>query len=122
MIGQDRTILCKDCGRDFLFTVGEQEFYERKGFVNVPARCKTCRDTRKRATLGRSLSSAMNGTSAGASAGLSLERTLHAATCSSCGANTHVPFRPAIGKPVYCRDCYFIRSHRSESTHRHLGL
>ncbi|MEW5855554.1 MAG: CxxC-x17-CxxC domain-containing protein, partial [Myxococcota bacterium] len=26
--------------------------------------------------------------------------------CSECGANTTVPFEPAPGRPVYCRNCY----------------
>jgi CxxC-x17-CxxC domain-containing protein len=33
-------------------------------------------------------------------------RVMYDATCSSCGQVTTVPFRPAAGRPVYCRDCY----------------
>lgn len=44
---QDKTIVCKDCGKEFVFTVGEQEFYAEKGFQNEPVRCKECRQTRK---------------------------------------------------------------------------
>lgn len=44
---KDKTIVCKDCGKDFVFTVGEQEFYEEKGFTNEPVRCKECRDAKK---------------------------------------------------------------------------
>ena len=29
---QDKTLKCKDCGNDFVFTAGEQEFYAQKGF------------------------------------------------------------------------------------------
>jgi predicted N-acetyltransferase YhbS len=43
----DITIACKDCGADFVFTVGEQEFYEEKGFTNQPVRCKDCRNRKK---------------------------------------------------------------------------
>lgn len=43
----DKTITCKDCGQDFVFTAGEQEFYAEKGFTNEPQRCKPCRDARK---------------------------------------------------------------------------
>ncbi|MBN1071439.1 cytochrome C551, partial [Clostridium botulinum] len=28
---EDKTIVCKDCGQEFIFTVGEQEFYKEKG-------------------------------------------------------------------------------------------
>jgi CxxC-x17-CxxC domain-containing protein len=33
-------------------------------------------------------------------------REMHKATCSDCGAETEVPFKPQEGRPVYCRDCY----------------
>lgn len=38
----DITIKCKDCGKEFVFTEGEQEFYREKEFAN-PVRCKECR-------------------------------------------------------------------------------
>lgn len=44
---KDKTIVCKDCGQEFVFTVREQEFYEEKGFTNEPVRCKACRDKKK---------------------------------------------------------------------------
>ena len=28
------------------------------------------------------------------------------ATCSSCGREAQVPFRPTGSKPVYCSDCF----------------
>ena len=31
---------------------------------------------------------------------------MHKATCSECGNECEVPFKPTEGKPVYCRDCY----------------
>ncbi|MGL4850343.1 MAG: zinc-ribbon domain-containing protein [Clostridium sp.] len=43
----DKTIVCKDCGQEFVFTVGEQEFYKEKGFDNDPVRCNDCRRARK---------------------------------------------------------------------------
>ena len=33
-------------------------------------------------------------------------REMHKAVCSDCGQDCEVPFKPAEGKPVYCRDCY----------------
>ncbi|MFA5930911.1 MAG: CxxC-x17-CxxC domain-containing protein [archaeon] len=33
-------------------------------------------------------------------------REMHKATCSDCGTETEVPFKPIEGRPVYCRDCY----------------
>lgn len=43
---KDKTIVCKDCGNEFVFTAREQEFYQEKGFSD-PQRCKECRDKRK---------------------------------------------------------------------------
>jgi hypothetical protein len=42
----DKTIICKDCGNEFVFTEGEQAFYAEKGF-SEPIRCKACRISRK---------------------------------------------------------------------------
>ena len=36
---EDKTLVCKDCGAEFVFTAGEQEFYAEKGFQNEPTRC-----------------------------------------------------------------------------------
>ena len=46
---EDKTLICKDCGNEFVFTAGEQEFYAEKGFQNEPTRCKDCRVARKEA-------------------------------------------------------------------------
>lgn len=45
----DKTLVCKDCGADFVFTEGEQQFYAEKGFDNEPQRCPDCRKARKAA-------------------------------------------------------------------------
>ena len=44
---EDKTLTCKDCGQEFTFTVGEQEFFKEKGFENDPVRCPACRKARK---------------------------------------------------------------------------
>ena len=36
---EDKTLVCKDCGNEFVFTAGEQAFYAEKGFKNEPTRC-----------------------------------------------------------------------------------
>ncbi len=33
-------------------------------------------------------------------------REMHKVTCSDCGQETEVPFKPDGSRPVYCRDCY----------------
>ena len=83
---EDKTLKCKDCGADFVFTAGEQEFYASKGFENEPTRCKDCRTARKNAQKG--------------------SREMFDAVCSACGADCKVPFQPTEGKPVYCSACF----------------
>jgi CxxC-x17-CxxC domain-containing protein len=34
------------------------------------------------------------------------DREMHKVTCSTCGEEAEVPFKPTEGKPVYCKDCY----------------
>ena len=45
-IMEDKIIKCIDCHKDFIFTLGEQEFFEEKGYI-TPKRCKDCRIKRK---------------------------------------------------------------------------
>ncbi len=82
----DKTLTCKECGKEFVFTAGEQEFYAEKGFVNEPQRCKECRDARKNANKA--------------------QREMFTAQCAACGAEAKVPFRPREDRPVYCSECF----------------
>lgn len=45
---EDKNVTCEECGTEFIFTAGEQEFYNEKGFQQ-PKKCKTCRDAAKAA-------------------------------------------------------------------------
>lgn len=40
--GRDIHIICQTCGKRFVFTKGEAEFFKSKGF-ELPRRCKECR-------------------------------------------------------------------------------
>jgi CxxC-x17-CxxC domain-containing protein len=95
---QDRTLRCADCGSEFVWTSGEQAFFADKHFTNEPKRCKTCKTKRVQRRTG------------GPAAGH--DRTETRATCSACGKETTVPFRPSQGRPVYCRDCFQQRTPR----------
>ena len=97
---QDKVLVCRDCGKEFLFSAGEQAFYAEKGFQNEPTRCRNCRAARKGGPGGMTQES-------GAS------RPLFSAVCSECGKDTQVPFKPTAGKPVYCRDCFQKRGNRT---------
>ncbi|HZS88986.1 MAG TPA: zinc-ribbon domain containing protein [Chloroflexota bacterium] len=86
---------CRDCGNEFLFSAGEQEFFASKGYVNEPRRCPSCRASfrARQATHGGEVP-ARHG------------RELHPAICAQCGAPTQVPFLPRLDKPVYCSTCF----------------
>jgi CxxC-x17-CxxC domain-containing protein len=87
---QDKVLKCAECGAEFVFTAGEQLFYADKGFKNEPKRCKGCKAKRTE-TSGQ---------------GNNFQRTETKATCSQCGKETTVPFKPTQGRPVYCRECF----------------
>lgn len=129
----DRTITCLDCGQEFTFTAGEQEFYAQRGFTEPPKRCPSDRALRK-AQRSRSSSDYGNGGDAsgwgsgqvdsyqpayaGGPSGYSSgggyrerrPRELFEAVCADCGKTASVPFRPSGAKPVYCSDCF--QNHR----------
>ncbi|MGD0355842.1 MAG: zinc-ribbon domain-containing protein [Dehalococcoidia bacterium] len=44
---QDKSLKCTDCGTNFTFTSGEQEFFATKGYNNEPKRCPGCRKAKK---------------------------------------------------------------------------
>ena len=94
----DKTLTCRDCGRSFTFTAGEQEFHAEKGFTNTPSRCPDCRAQRKASGFG--------GSGGGGRRQSSGPREMHEATCSACGKSCQVPFQPSGEKPVYCSDCF----------------
>src|SRR6266508_1546762 len=101
----DKTLTCRDCGTEFVFTAGEQEFYAQKGFTNEPTRCPACRQARK---AGGSRGGGYGdrdsyGGRGGYSSG---PREMHTTTCASCGKEAQVPFVPRGDKPVYCSDCF----------------
>lgn len=80
---QDKILVCRDCGAEFPFTAGEQEYYARHGLANEPRRCRACRAARKEAGPERC-----------------------EVVCANCGAATVLPFRPRQDRPVFCRECF----------------
>ena len=102
---QDKTLECRDCGQEFIWTAGEQEFYAQRGLVNQPGRCPDCRRARKAQQGGGGSSYAGGGYSAGGGYDRP-QRQMFDAVCSECGKETQVPFQPRGDKPVYCSDCF----------------
>ena len=120
LLYNDKNLTCADCGQEFVFTGSEQDFYSQRGFTE-PRRCPSCRASRKAARNAEGGGSSYGGGyssgagSYGGGGGYSdrerAPREMFAATCSSCGKEAQVPFRPTSGKPVYCSDCF--RSQRA---------
>jgi CxxC-x17-CxxC domain-containing protein len=131
----DKVMTCADCSQDFVFTARDQEFYATRGFTE-PRRCPSCRASRKAArgdTGGGSYGGGTGGSygggtgfgnrggetghgdssggyGGGGGGGYSRgPREMFTATCSDCGKEASVPFRPTSGKPVYCNDCFARR-------------
>lgn len=43
---EDKILICRDCGDEFIFTAKGQEFFKEKDFTE-PKRCPGCRKARK---------------------------------------------------------------------------
>ena len=93
-IMQDQNLTCKDCGKPFVWTVGEQQFYQDKGFSNPPSRCPDCRSKKK---------TEMRGGGG--------QKASYPITCSKCGKQDTVPFEPKGDRPILCRDCFKDSKH-----------
>ncbi len=86
MAFQDQNLTCRDCNNPFVWTVGEQEFYQQKGFTNAPVRCPDCRKKKKD--------------------DFQKNRQMFPIKCANCGKEDQVPFEPRGDRPVLCRDCF----------------
>lgn len=75
-------IICKICGKEFVFSKGEQEFFAKKGLQNIPKSCPECRELRRQ----------------GEDVKLEIK-------CESCG-KTGLFHRQIVAKKILCADCY----------------
>ena len=117
----DRAITCLDCGQEFVFTTGEQEFYAQRGFTEPPKRCASCRAIRKAqrnagpsggssSPYGRTGNGDGYASDGGYGDGMTQtprhQRPMHEAPCADCGKTALLPFEPTGARPVYCSDCF----------------
>lgn len=92
---EDRTLVCEDCGKEFIFTADEQAFYAEQDYKNDPKRCRECRYARK--------------------AQRRENRKYFEGVCAKCGGPAKVPFKPKDDRPIYCSECYdMIRQEAEE--------
>ena len=109
MMYTDKTLTCRDCNQEFVFTTGEQEFFASRGFTNEPSRCPACRAERKQ-------SQGAGGYGGGYSSGYDRpQREMFPAVCAQCGKDTQVPFQPRTDRPVYCSDCFAVQRGNNNS-------
>jgi CxxC-x17-CxxC domain-containing protein len=83
---EDKILLCVECSESFVFSAGEQIFFQEKNFVNDPKHCKKCKAKRTAKALGNNRETQI--------------------LCAECGSQTTVPFIPVRNKPVLCRQCF----------------
>jgi len=132
----DQTLTCAVCGKSFVFTAGEQDFFRKKGFVSPPKRCPDCRKERRDRSRGPEnqvyrapafpsgppvpsaprpaatgpgeyRSPAFREYDAAAAQGAErARRPTYPVTCAQCGVESQLPFRPVEGKQYYCKECY----------------
>ncbi|MBA4027139.1 MAG: zinc-binding protein [Cyanobacteria bacterium DS3.002] len=84
---EDKTLNCRDCSQNFVFTAGEQEFFAKKLLIHEPTRCPNCRISLRAKRTGRNPDICTE------------------VSCHECGTLTKVPFKPTGTKPVYCLNC-----------------
>lgn len=85
---QDQTIICRDCGKSFIFTARDQEFFALKGFTNAPTRCRECR-LKKKAQADPA------------------NRVVYKISCKSCGKVGEMAVEPRKPDDVLCADCFY---------------
>lgn len=93
---QDSNINCIDCGKEFVWTIGEQVFFRDKGLKNPPKRCKECKQA-KNERLAAITAAQTSGVK---------QRIEVSVNCAKCASYTTVPFYPSQGRPVFCRSCF----------------
>ena len=91
----DKTLVCVECGSEFIFTVGEQEFFQARGFGNEPKRCRSCRAVRRTEQRGGGGGMYQDG-----------PREMYPIVCAECAQRGHGALPTAWGRPVYCSDCF----------------
>src|SRR5260370_42425271 len=94
---EDKSLTCRDCNKQFIFSAGEQEFFSAKGLVNEPKRCPNCRLLMRIQRNGEDVNRVAE------------------VSCAECGVPTRVPFQPKGYRPVYCAYCFQTKKRETQS-------
>jgi len=90
---QDKNLTCRDCGKEFVWTSGEQEFFAQKGFDKPPIRCINCRKKKKEKQQNPQAPAEPTG-------------EIFTITCSECSKKTEVDFKPRDMAGILCSECF----------------
>lgn len=92
---EDKKIKCIDCGKDFIFSAGEQAFFAQKGFTREPIRCLECRKAKK-SSFGKKPNQPQQ----------QAVEEMHTITCKKCAKSVEIPFKPKFPDDIYCAECF----------------
>lgn len=90
---KDKKITCRDCAKDFVWTAGEQQFFQEKGFDRAPIRCLDCRKKKKQMHQKTNTPSEI--------------QRFFQVKCKKCGKTSEVPFEPQSPNDLVCSDCFY---------------
>jgi len=84
---QDKILTCQECGTEFVWDASEQAYFAKKGFKEIPKRCRACRAKRK------------------------IEREAEKAkekeiTCAKCGKKAIVKIDIQPDEEAICMNCF----------------
>ena len=88
MAKEDKTLVCADCNREFIWSASEQAFFEKKGFKEIPKRCPDCRKYRR-------------------------EEKGFEVKCQDCAKTTTLSFAPDKETVYLCEECAKKRASKS---------
>lgn len=99
---KDKVLVCKDCKKKFVFTVGEQKFFGLRGFKD-PIRCKECRKHKKLINLALKENVPIS------------DKLKFSDICDKCGKRFYTIIKRKKDENLYCQDCWTkIKFGRSE--------
>jgi len=83
-IPENKTLVCKTCQKEFLWTANEQRYYAKKGFAKQPQKCNNCRKVANKLREGGTF-------------------YIHCAICDADGAMLNPPPKDRV---AICSQCF----------------
>lgn len=96
----DKEIVCRECGSAFVWTAGEQQFFQEKGLTNIPSRCPICR---KKRNVRHDFAQTYD------------------IICSICGKKAKSPFKPDNPDDLVCQECFLKKQEESQKNQQDTG-